>query len=239
MRSVLAPWGTPTPRHAPHPGWGTLHAPPPELRTAQGAPSVEGARDRGPAPPPAQGLARAHPSRPGPAVRGLAGPRGCSWALLETSNAGSDSSQTARMQEPPLPPPLHPTPPPSAEPKHRQSERASRPGSGRRTELQRPSRPRTRHTDRHTAQSREGWARRGRAQVQFSAGRLQGRSSVSHQHPNSDSQTQLTRGPGDKDTHGAQEARGAPTQTPWRCAGGHGRRRPKQEPAKQPAAHGR
>lgn len=55
---------------------------------------------------------------------------------------------------------------------------------------------------------------------------------MSHQHPNSDSHTQLTRGPGDKDTHRAQEARGAPTQTPWRCAGGHGRRQPKQEPAK-------
>lgn len=147
-------------RPSPRVGNPSHPTPPPHaLHPAPGTPCVEGAGDGGPAPPPARGLARAHPSRPGPAARGLAGPRGCSWALLETSNAGSDSSPTARMQEPPLPAPLPSTPPRPPRPSQSReaeqaSQRASRRESGRRTGLQLPSGPRTRRTDKHTVQGR-------------------------------------------------------------------------------------
>lgn len=173
----------------------------------------EGVRGGGNTPPTARGLARAHPSRPGRAARGLAGPRGCSWALLETSNAGSDSSPTARMQEPPLPPRLHPTPPPSAEPERRgrASQRASERGGGgsggRRccgVPLQAPHAPRRRTL----GQVHEGWARAARGRGWAGAGRRRARAgrpistrALLHTH------SQLTRGRGDKDTHGAQETK--------------------------------
>lgn len=148
----------------------------------------------GNAPPTARGLARAHPSRPGRAARGLAGPRGCSWALLETSNAGSDSSPTARMQEPPLPPRLHPTPPPSAEPERRgrASQRASERGGGgsggRRccgVPLQAPHAPRRRTL----GQVHEGLGAR-RAGPRLGWRRAPpGRSWKTHKHPSSASHT--------------------------------------------------
>lgn len=91
VRSVSAPppgGGTPAPRCAPHPGGSGRNPwrPAPPRRPAPGRPGWEGAGGGGggDAPPPARGLARAHPSRPRRAARGLAGPRGCSWALLET-----------------------------------------------------------------------------------------------------------------------------------------------------------
>lgn len=209
-------------------GRGTPGAPAPVLRPAPGRPGGEGVGGGGDAPPPARGLARAHPSRPGRAAGGLAGPRGCSWALLETSNAGSDSSPTARMQEPPLPPPLHPTPPPSAEPERRgraserESQRASERETGRAAACL--SRPRTRRTDGPKAKCGEGpGARCGGAEVRPSAGRRQaGALGPNSTRTLTHTYSQLTRGRGDKDTHGAQETRGAHTLARGRVQKGEG-----------------
>lgn len=206
VRSVSAPppgGGTPAPRCAPHPGGSGRNPwrPAPPRRPAPGRPGWEGAGGGGggDAPPPARGLARAHPSRPRRAARGLAGPRGCSWALLETSNAGSDSSPTARMQKPPLPPPQHPTPPPSAEPERRgrASERAREPasrgagdGQGCSVSLSAPHAPpgqthgQVRRGARRAPRRGRGWARRWAPS---------GRGSGTHQHPNSDSHTLAAR----------------------------------------------
>lgn len=223
-RGGLPPPGTPLTRGG---GRGNPWRPAPALRPAPGRRGGKGAGGGGDAPPPARGLACAHPSRPGRAARGLAGPRGCSWALLETSNAGSDSSPTARMQEPPLPPPRHPTPPPPAEPERRgraserQSQRAGERATGRAAACL--SRPRTRRPDRPTAKCGEGpGARRGGAEVQVCTGRRQAGAPGTHQHPNSGlthTHSQLTRGQGDKDTHGAQETRGALKRRPAEVCG--------------------
>lgn len=219
---LRAPGGLPLPDTPLTLGSGIPHAPPQRCAQSLGAPAAEGPGVGGNAPPPARGLALAHPSRPGRAARGLAGPRGCSWALLETSNAGSDSSPTARMQEPPLPPPCTPTPPPSAEPQRRgrasrrQSQRGSEQGAGGGQGCSVVL-----HCLRARGQT-HGRVPRGALRAPAGGGLLArwGWGSETHKYPNSDSHSQLTRGQGDKDTHGAQETRGALTASPWKYAGG-------------------
>lgn len=223
-------------------GRGNPWRPAPALRPAPGRRGGKGAGGGGDALPPARGLALAHPSRPGRAARGLAGPRGCSWALLETSNAGSDSSPTARMQEPPLPPPRHPTPPPPAEPERRgraserASDRASEPGSGPRAGLQRasPGPARAAPTDPRPR------AARGRARAAagptFSsapgAARQEPREPTSTRTLDSHAHTHTRSSHVDGETKTRTEPRKLEARSnagPRRCAGWLGRRWPKQE----------
>ena len=126
------------------------------------------------------------------------------------------------------------SPPPSAEPERRgrASEGASERARERETDRTAAclARPRTRRTDRHTAKCGDGRGACGggpRFNLALGAAWQGLRDSqapkLTHTH------SQHTRGREDKDTHGAQETKGAPTPTPRRCAGGRGRRWPKQE----------